>query len=107
MDFYLNDTEGTRIYHSLAPQFDLNFDTTGFGIQYSDYTEILRPQDYPGIISDTRYDYDNWRLSFNNNTLQSVELRASYLSGTTLNLVPPIGTLPSVADTNRIDRYRR
>ena len=102
MDFYLNDTQGTRIYHSLAPQFDLNFATTRLGFQYSDYTEILRPQDFPGVISNTRYDYDNWQLSFNNNTLESLTFGASYLSGKTLNLVPAIGSLPTVEDTNRV-----
>ncbi|HIN90762.1 MAG TPA: hypothetical protein EYN04_09085 [Porticoccaceae bacterium] len=102
MDFYLNDTKGTRIYHSLAPQIDLNFDTTGFGFQYSDYTEILRPQDFPGVVSNTRYDYDNWQVSFYNSTLESIEFKASYLSGNTLNLVPSIGSLPTVEDTTRV-----
>ncbi len=102
MDFYLNDTKGTRIYHSLAPQFDLNFDTTGFGFQYSDYTEILRPQDFPGVVSNTRYNYDNWRVSFYDITLESIELKASYQTGKTLNLVPAFGSLPTVEDTNRV-----
>ena len=102
MDFYLNDTKGTRIYHSLAPRIDLNFDTTGFGFQYSDYTEILRPQDFPGVVSNTRYDYDNWQVSIYNSTLESIEFKASYLSGNTLNLVPSIGSLPTVEDTTRV-----
>jgi len=102
-DVYLEDTEGTRIYHQLGPDFGVNFDTTSFGASFTDYTEILRPQDFPGIQSTTRYDYDNWRLNFENSTLNTLEFGLSYRSGTTLNLVPAQGTLPSIADTNRID----
>jgi hypothetical protein len=102
-DVYLEDNEGTRIYHQLGPDIGVSFDTTNFGASFTDYTEILRPQDFPGIASTTRYDYDNWSLNFANSTLNTLEFGVSYRSGTTLNLVPARGTLPSVADTNRID----
>ena len=102
-DVYLKDTDGTMIYHQLGPSFNLNYPTNSFGFSYTDYVEVLRPQDYPGITSNQRYDYDNWQLSYHNNTLSSLEFGASYRTGETLNVVPPIGFLPSVADTNRID----
>lgn len=102
-DVYLNDTDGTRIYHQLGPNLNFNWNTTGIGFSYTDYTEILRPKDFTGIITNTRYDYDNWQVSFFNNTLQTVSFDTRYRQGKTLNLVPPIGSLPYVADTSRID----
>ncbi|MBQ14139.1 MAG: hypothetical protein CMQ17_07035 [Gammaproteobacteria bacterium] len=102
-DVYLNDTKGTRIYHQLGPGFNLGFDTNRFGLSYTDYTEILRPQDFPGIVSNKRFDYDNWQLSFNNSTLSTLEFGVRYRAGKTLNLVPAAENLPAVADTSRID----
>ena len=102
-DVYLEDMKGTRIYHQLGPTFDVNFDTTSLSASFTDYAEILRPQDFPGIASTTRYDYDNWEVGFENNTLNSLEFGINYRSGTALNLVPASGFLPSVADTSRID----
>jgi len=100
---YLEDeNDGTRLFTQLGPSFDVTFDTNSFGFQYTDFTEILRPQDFGGLVSTQAYDYDNWQVSFENSTLNTLEFNVSYLSGTTLNLVPQAGALPSVADTNRI-----
>ena len=100
---YMEDMRGTKIYSQLGPQFDVRFDTTSFGAQWTDYSEILQPGDYPGLLTIQNYKYDNWQLDFSNNTLDTVEFQLSYRNGTTLNLVPPIGQLPNVADTNRYD----
>ncbi|NKB32894.1 MAG: hypothetical protein GKR91_07330 [Pseudomonadales bacterium] len=100
---YMEDMSGTKIYSQLGPQFNVDFDTTGFGVQWTDYSEILLPGDFPGLFTSQIYKYDNWQVNFENNTLDTVEFEASYRNGTTLNLVPPIGQLPNVADTNRYD----
>jgi hypothetical protein len=100
---YLEDMKGTKIYSQLGPQFDVRFDTTSFGAQWTDYSEILQPGDYPGLVATQNYKYDNWQLNFSNNTLDTVEFNLSYRNGTTLNVVPPVGQLPNVADTNRYD----
>ncbi len=102
-DVYLNDNDGTRIYHQLGPSLNLNWATTGIGFSFTDYAEILRPQDFPGIITNTRYDYETYQVNIFDSTLQTATFRASYREGRALNLVPPIGTLPYVADTSRID----
>jgi hypothetical protein len=102
-DVYLNDNDGTRIYHQLGPSFNLSYDTTGIGFNYTDYTEILQPKDFAGIVTNQRYDYDNWQVNFNNNTFEAAVVRLSYRTGKTLNLVPQLGSLPYVADTNRTD----
>ena len=100
---YLEDTAGTRIYTQLGPSGSLQFDTHRFDAGWTDYAEILRPGDYPGLNVGRVYKYDNWNLGYRNNTLSEVDFSVNYRSGTTLNLVPPAGFLPDVADTNRID----
>ena len=102
-DVYLNDTDGTRIYHQLGPNLNFNWNTTGVGFSYTDHAEILRPKDFPGIFTNTRYDYDNWQVNVFNNSLQTATFRASYRQGKALNLVPQASSLPYVADTSRID----
>jgi hypothetical protein len=103
MIVYLEDFDGVKIYDEVSPSVSFNFDTTRFGLGYSDYAEILRPKDFAAIGNTTAFKYDNWRVNFNNNTFNTVEFGASYRSGTTLNLVPPRGSLPNIADTSRID----
>lgn len=99
---YMEDTAGTRIFSQLGPGFNLDFATTGLGVSWTDYTEVLQPGDFPNLMTTRLYDYDNWQLNFNNRSLSSVDIRASYRLGTTLNLVPPAGMLPNVADTSRL-----
>lgn len=100
---YLEDDAGTKIYSQLGPSASLQFNTTQYDIGWTDYSEILRAGDYPGLVSTRVYKYDNWNVSYRNNTLNEMDLRVRYQSGTTLNLVPPAGFLPDIADTNRID----
>ncbi len=100
---YMEDMAGTKIYHQNGPGFDIEFDTTSFGVSWTDYNEVLLPGDFAGLTSTQNYDYDNWQLSFDDSSFSSLEFGVSYRWGTTLNLVPPRGTLPTVADTTRVD----
>ena len=102
-DVYLKDLDGTMIYHQLGPSVNINFNTNSFSAGFTDYKEVLRPQDFSGINNNRRYNYENWRVAYSNNTLSSLSFDIGYQSGTTLNLVPPVGMLPTVADTYRID----
>ncbi len=100
---YLEDTGGTRIFTQLGPSAQLQFDTTSYDIGWTDFNEILRPGDYPGVTTPRIYSYDNFNVGYRNNTLNEIDFRVSYRTGTALNLVPPAGTLPDVANTNRFD----
>ena len=102
-DVYLNDTDGTRIYHQLGPNFKVNYATTSFGVRWTDYAEILRPKDFSGIVTNTRYDYETWQIDFSNSTSQRATISANYRQGRALNLVPALGSLPYAADTSRLD----
>ncbi len=99
---YLEDTEGMKLFSQLGPSFDFNYDTTSFGISVTEYDEVLRPQDFPGLASNHAYNYEDWQISASNNALKSLEVEARYRSGTSLNVVPPRGSLPSVVDSSRL-----
>lgn len=100
---YLEDDAGIRVFSQLDPSVNFRFATTTLGLTFSDIAEILRPQDFAGLPNTRVFDYDTWRLNFSNNTLQTLNFNGSYQSGTTLNLVPAAGSLPSIADTTRFD----
>ncbi|MDF1765165.1 MAG: DUF5916 domain-containing protein [Gammaproteobacteria bacterium] len=99
---YLEDTEGTKLFSQLGPSIEFNYDTTSFGVNYTEYDEVLRPQDFSGLASNRAYNYEDWQVSLENNTLNSLEFEASYRSGTSLNLVPPRGSLPNIVDSARV-----
>jgi len=100
---YLEDMEGEKIYSQIGPTLDLRFDTTSLNISRTDYNEILKPGDFPGLNAVRSYDYDTWQIGFNNNSLEALQIQANYRQGSALNLVTKAGFLPSVADTSRID----
>lgn len=100
---YLNDMDGTKIFHQIGPSLDFSFDTNGFEAGYTDFTEILRPQDFAGIVTNRTYEYSNWNIGYENSTLNTLTFDINMRRGTTLNLVPSIGALPDVAKTRVID----
>lgn len=98
---YIDDIGGDKIYSQFGPGFGLNFDTNFFNANYTEYSETLRPKDFAGILSNRTYKYENFQLGYTNTMLNTLSFSASFRSGTTLNLVPPRGTLPNIADTTR------
>ncbi|MEX2131860.1 MAG: DUF5916 domain-containing protein [Pseudohongiellaceae bacterium] len=100
---YQDDQQGTKVYSEFRPSINFNFDTSSFNVGATEFTEVLRPQDFAGLPVTTGYDYDNWSVRYNNNALNSIGFNLRYTDGTALNLVPPTGTLPSVANSSRID----
>ncbi len=100
---HLEDSSGERIYTQFGPGLDMSFGTAGFEVAWNDYSETLRPGDFPGLAAARVYEYDSWEVGFDSNALESLEFGADYRSGTALNLVPPRGRLPSVAGVSRLD----
>lgn len=98
---YIDDIGGDKIFTQLAPSFGLNFDTNVFSASFNDYSETLRPKDFPGILSNRVYKYDDIQFGFANTTLNTLSFSADFRTGTTLNLVPPRGSLPNIANTTR------
>ena len=100
---YLESMDGTKIFHQNGPSFGLNFDTREFELDWTDYNEVLRPGDFDGIVTNMGYDYATWEVGYTDTTLSSLEFEVEYIWGSALNLVPPAGALPAVADTKRIE----
>lgn len=100
---YQNDKAGTKLYSSVAPSLNLNFNTTRFSINVSDTAETLRPRDFAGLPDTRVYDYTTVGAQIRDESLSSLTVDLQYRAGTALNLVPPRGQLPSVADTDRVD----
>lgn len=103
MAVYLKDTEGTRIYTQLDPSVNLRFATSNYGLSLSNRTEVLRPKDFAGLTTNRKYDTDTVRFNFSNTALQTLTFSGSYQTGSVVNLVPPAGNMPSIADSRRID----
>ena len=99
---YLEDWEGTKVFHQNGPMFDVATDTTQLNLAWAGYNEVLRPGDYPGVMATQNHDYDDWQIRIGNNSLNTLEFGLGYRWGSTLNLVPNIGTLPYVADHARV-----
>jgi len=100
---YLKDQNGVKVFSQFQPSFNLRWDTTSLSVGHTGFSEILRPQDFNGISSTTGYDYENWNIGFNSDYFSTASFGINYRSGTTLNLVPAPGSLPDVADLERID----
>ena len=99
---YINDIGGDKIYSQVGPGVGVNFDTNIFNANYTEYSETLRPKDFAGIMENRTYKYEDFSLGYTNTTLNTLSFSAKLRTGTTLNLVPPAGTLPGIADTTRI-----
>jgi hypothetical protein len=101
--YYLRDTAGVKIFSSVGPSMNFNFNTTRISVDITETAETLRPRDFAGLLATRVYDYRTVGGSIRNDSLSSATIEAAYRTGTALNLVPPVGQLPVVADTNRFD----
>ena len=99
---YLEDWEGTKIYHQNGPSLEFATDTAELSLSWTGYNEILQPGDYSGLMQTQNHNYDDWQVIYENISLNTLEFELGYRAGSTLNLVPSIGTLPYVADHGRI-----
>lgn len=100
---YQDDQDGTKVYSEVSPSLSFNFPTSRFTVGMQDVTEVLRPKDFAGLPASRVYDYGNANVRYRNTALASLTLDLQYRNGTALNLVPPRGTMPSVADSVRYD----
>ena len=100
---YLEDMDGTRIYSQNNPSIGIDLATSSFSMGFSENTEVLRPKDFAGLFITTGYDYRTWNLGYENNMLSSLDFEVNFQQGTSLNLVPPLGSTPFVADSQRFD----
>jgi hypothetical protein len=96
---HLDDQSGQRIYAEISPALitaltgDSNF---SFGT--NNIRERLRPQDFFGLQSTRDYSQQRWYVEGGSELFSKIGFYAYYDLGTVINLVPPLGVEPELAD---------
>ncbi|MDO8273697.1 MAG: DUF5916 domain-containing protein [Gammaproteobacteria bacterium] len=103
MFVYQDDKDGIKVYSEVSPSINWAYATSRITLGAQDITEVLRPIDFAGLVRPQGYSYDNVSARYRNTALSSLTFDLSFRTGTALNLVPKRGTLPFVADTQRLD----
>jgi len=93
------DHQETRLDWMLNPWFNMDFSRgTSMAVGYKAKRERLRPQDFPELAGDHDFSHSTKRFLVSTSYLPQVTLSAFYAWGTDLNVVPPPGQEPTVAD---------
>ena len=93
------DHERTRLNASYITDIDFEFARqTYFTISYAPESEVLRPQDFPGITDNLDFHRITRGFSFNTSYIPQVTVQGEYRKGQRVNFVPSFGKLPSLED---------
>lgn len=71
---------------------------TAFELYYQADQEMLRPQDFEGLRSNQVYSHHRHGVYFETALLSQLTVKADYSQGTQINVVPPSGQLPVLAN---------
>jgi len=97
---HLDDQQGTRIYTQVRP--DINWTWNGdteLSVTFDSERERLRPQDFPGLISNRDYNPETWSVGVESQAYAKLGFSVELEAGTAINLVPEFGMQPELADT--------
>jgi hypothetical protein len=99
-----DDMTGLRIYNEFSPQLQITWaGDSSFNIGANSIKERLRPQDFFGLTSTRDYSQRRYFIGFETDSLQKWGFSGSFDQGSVINLVPPIGTEPELADQTFIE----
>ncbi len=73
---------------------------TAFELYYQADREMLRPQDFQGLPSDQVFAHHRQGIYFETALLQQATIKADYSRGAQINVVPPSGQLPLLANVS-------
>jgi hypothetical protein len=92
------DLSGLRIYDEFSPQLQIAWaGDSSFRVGTNVIRERLRPQDFPGLLATRDYPQRRYFIGFSSDSLQKVGFAGGIDSGTVINLVPPLGAEPELA----------
>jgi len=97
------DLTGLRLYNELSPQLQMAWAGDSFfaaGVNGID--ERLRPQDFPGLATTRDYSQRRWFVDFSTDLFSKIGFELGYDEGSVINLVPPLGAEPELADRKQI-----
>jgi hypothetical protein len=104
--FFANqeDSTGLRIYNEFSPQLQMTWaGDSSFSVGSNSIKERLRPQDFAGLTTTRDYSQRRYFMNVSTDTLQKFGFSAGFDVGTVINLVPPIGVEPELADRTFIE----
>jgi len=97
---HLDDKSGTRIYTELSPSMEIDWSgESSLSVGYNKLRERLRPKDFAGLTNNRDYSQHQWRVQLRTDSLSKFGFSADVRWGTAINLVPPVGLEPELADS--------
>jgi hypothetical protein len=95
------DHDGTRLDWEVESEFSFEFTgPTSFGYQFTPGKERLRPEDFNGLEENLDFSKRRQGLFFSSQYFAPVNVSTRYFWGREINLVPPVGQLPVLANAN-------
>ncbi len=97
------DLTGLRLYNELSPQLQMAWAGDSFfaaGVNSID--ERLRPQDFLGLTATRDYSQRRWFVDFSTDVFSKIGFEVGYDEGSVINLVPPLGVEPELAERKQI-----
>jgi hypothetical protein len=99
-----DDQSGLRLYSEFSPQLQIAWSGDSFfAVGTNKISERLRPRDFPGLLTTRDYSQKRWFVNFSTDAQQTFGYSVTYDQGTVINLVPPLGVAPELADRAYIE----
>jgi hypothetical protein len=96
---HIDDQSGLRLFTQVRPQLVWEFDgQTVLAVMHESVQERLRPQDFDGLTENRDYDQETWTLQYDSQAWATLGFTAILETGTAINLSPPEGGEPELAD---------
>ncbi len=98
------DRKGTRLDSAFTPS--LNFELTGqtrVSMYYTTARERLRPEDFPLLSENLDFGKTSWGARLSSSYLQRLSFRLNLLREHAINIVPPPGEEPYLADRKQLN----
>jgi hypothetical protein len=96
------DHHGNRL--DLYQDYTMSWEFTGqtaFELYYQADQEMLRPQDFAGFTANQVYSHHRQGVYFETALVKQIIFKAEYSQGAQLNVVPPTGQLPLLANLSQ------
>jgi hypothetical protein len=98
------DMTGLRVYDEISPQLEIEWaGDSSFNIGINSINERLRPEDFAGLTTTRDYSQRRYFVGFSTDSLQKWGFGGGFDAGTVINLVPPVGEEPELADSMFIE----
>ncbi len=96
------DHHGNRL--DMYQDYTMSWEFTGqtaFELYYQADQEMLRPQDFQGLTANQVYSHHQQGVYFETAPLTHLAFKANYSEGAQINVVPPSGQLPVLAELSQ------